>query len=76
MADRRGIDLGLEVPPEGPLAPPGTYTLRLTVDGVRHEQKVVVKNDPRSPATAWRSRLAGAWTAASRSATTAVRSGT
>jgi hypothetical protein len=44
---------GLTPPsPEGPLAPPGTYTLRLTVDGVRYEQKVAVKNDPRSPATA------------------------
>ena len=44
---------GLTPPsPEGPLAPPGTYTVRLTVDGARHEQKVAVKNDPRSPATA------------------------
>ena len=38
--------------PEGPLAMPGTYRLRLTVDGVRHEQTVTVRNDPRSPATA------------------------
>ncbi|MEO8359777.1 MAG: tetratricopeptide repeat protein [Vicinamibacteria bacterium] len=38
--------------PEGPLALPGVYTARLTVDGARHEQKVVVRNDPRSPATA------------------------
>lgn len=38
--------------PEGPLALPGVYTLRLTVDGARHEQKVTVRNDPRSPATA------------------------
>ncbi len=38
--------------PEGPLALPGAYTLRLTVDGARYEQKVAVRNDPRSPATA------------------------
>ena len=38
--------------PEGPLALPGVYTLRLTVEGARHEQKVTVRNDPRSPATA------------------------
>jgi photosystem II stability/assembly factor-like uncharacterized protein len=44
---------GLTPPsPEGPLALPGTYTLRLTVDGARYEQKAVVKNDPRSPAIA------------------------
>ena len=38
--------------PEGPLALPGTYTVRLTVDGVRYEQPLVVRADPRSPATA------------------------
>lgn len=38
--------------PEGPLALPGVYTLRLTVEGDRYEQKVTVRNDPRSPATA------------------------
>ncbi len=37
--------------PEGILAPPGVYTLRLTVDGRSYTQKVTVKNDPRSPAT-------------------------
>ena len=37
--------------PEGPLALPGTYTARLTVGGVRSDQKLVVRNDPRSPAT-------------------------
>jgi hypothetical protein len=43
---------GLTPPsPEGPLALPGVYTVRLTVDGKRYEQKLVVKNDPRSPAT-------------------------
>ena len=38
--------------PEGVLAAPGTYTLRLTVAGKSYEQKVVMKNDPRSPASA------------------------
>ncbi|HEU5219777.1 MAG TPA: hypothetical protein VFU23_14050 [Gemmatimonadales bacterium] len=43
---------GLTPPsPQGPLALPGTYTVRLTVDGKRYEQKLVVRNDPRSPAT-------------------------
>ena len=38
--------------PEGPLAPPGTYTLKLTVDGKSYAQTVTLKNDPRSTATA------------------------
>jgi photosystem II stability/assembly factor-like uncharacterized protein len=38
--------------PEGPLVAPGTYTLKLTVDGQTMTQTVNVKNDPRSPATA------------------------
>ena len=38
--------------PEGPLALPGVYTLKLTVDGKPYAQTVTVKNDPRSPATA------------------------
>jgi hypothetical protein len=38
--------------PEGALAPPGTYTLKLTVDGQNYTQSVVVHNDPRSTATA------------------------
>src|SRR5471030_837167 len=38
--------------PEGPIAPPGVYTLKLTVDGKSYTQTVTVKNDPRSPATA------------------------
>ncbi len=38
--------------PEGPLALPGTYTLKLTVDGKSYAQPLVVTNDPRSPATA------------------------
>lgn len=37
--------------PEGILAPPGTYTIALTVSGRRFTQKVTVTNDPRSPAT-------------------------
>src|SRR5262249_52266429 len=37
--------------PEGPVAPPGTYTLELTMDGARHTKTVIVKPDPRSPAT-------------------------
>lgn len=38
--------------PEGPLVVPGTYTLRLNVDGRSYTQTVAVTNDPRSPATA------------------------
>jgi photosystem II stability/assembly factor-like uncharacterized protein len=37
--------------PEGPMAPPGVYTLRLNVDGKTYTQTVTVRNDPRSPAT-------------------------
>ncbi|MEP6619686.1 MAG: hypothetical protein ABJE47_10230 [bacterium] len=39
------------VSPEGPLAPPGVYTLKLTVDGKSYTQTVTVRNDPRSPAS-------------------------
>jgi len=43
---------GLTPPsPEGPLVPPGAYTLKLTVDGKTYTQPVTVQNDPRSPAT-------------------------
>ncbi|MGH7656256.1 MAG: WD40/YVTN/BNR-like repeat-containing protein [Gemmatimonadaceae bacterium] len=38
--------------PQGALAMPGEYTLRLTVDGRAYTQKVKVKNDPRSRAGA------------------------
>ena len=38
--------------PEGPLAAPGVYTVKLTVDGKSSTQTVTVKNDPRSPASA------------------------
>ncbi|MGH7584104.1 MAG: hypothetical protein ACREL5_12845, partial [Gemmatimonadales bacterium] len=37
--------------PEGPLALPGVYTVRLMVDGRSYSQTVTVRNDPRSPAT-------------------------
>jgi len=33
--------------PEGPLVLPGTYTLRLTVDGKSYTQPITVRNDPR-----------------------------
>ncbi len=40
---------GLTPPsPEGLVSLPGTYTLRLTVDGRSYEQKAVVRPDPRS----------------------------
>ncbi|HEU4642674.1 MAG TPA: hypothetical protein VFS44_09480 [Gemmatimonadaceae bacterium] len=37
--------------PEGPLALPGTYTIKLTVDGRSYTRQVAVRNDPRSHAT-------------------------
>ena len=37
--------------PEGSLAPPGTYTIRLTVDGRAYTQPATVRNDPRSSAS-------------------------
>ncbi|HEY2824758.1 MAG TPA: hypothetical protein VGI83_04365 [Gemmatimonadales bacterium] len=37
--------------PEGHLALPGTYTVRLAVNGKSYTQTVTVTNDPRSPAT-------------------------
>jgi hypothetical protein len=43
---------GLTEPsPEGPLVLPGTYTVRLTVDGKSYTQTVAVRPDPRSAAT-------------------------
>ncbi|MBI1808571.1 MAG: hypothetical protein HYR75_01630 [Gemmatimonadetes bacterium] len=43
---------GLTPPsPEGALVAPGTYTLKLTVDGKSYTQKATVVNDPRSPAS-------------------------
>src|SRR5205807_10193270 len=38
--------------PEGPLVLPGTYTLKLTANGVTSTQTVTVTADPRSPASA------------------------
>lgn len=38
--------------PEGPLVLPGVYTVTLTVDGKTFSQKITVRNDPRSPASA------------------------
>src|SRR5205809_6241712 len=44
---------GLTPPsPEGPLVPPGAYTVKLTVEGHSYMQPLTVQNDPRSPATA------------------------
>lgn len=37
--------------PEGPLVLPGTYTLRLTANGVTSTARVTVRNDPRARAT-------------------------
>ncbi len=37
--------------PEGPIALPGVYTVKLTVDGKSYTQLVTVRNDPRSTAT-------------------------
>jgi hypothetical protein len=37
--------------PEGPVALPGVYTLKLGVDGRSYAQTVTVRADPRSPAT-------------------------
>jgi hypothetical protein len=37
--------------PHGPQALPGTYTLKLTVDGKVYTQQLVVNNDPREPVT-------------------------
>ena len=38
--------------PLGPMVRPGTYTIRLTVDGKAHTASARVANDPRSPASA------------------------
>ena len=37
--------------PQGPMALPGTYTVRLTVGGTSYTSAVTLTNDPRSPAT-------------------------
>ena len=46
--------------PEGALAPPGVYTVKLTVNGKSYSEKATVTNDPRSPATAADMRAQGA----------------
>jgi hypothetical protein len=52
IADVMGAMVGdTPAEPEGPLALPGVYTLKLTVDGREYTQAVTVRNDPRSPAT-------------------------
>jgi hypothetical protein len=38
--------------PEGSIAPPGVYTIKLTVNGKSYSQKATVLRDPNSPATA------------------------
>jgi len=38
--------------PQGPLAPPGRYTIKLTVGGKAYTGAVTVANDPRSPGSA------------------------
>lgn len=37
--------------PEGPLVPPGKYEVTLSVDGKSYREPLIVRNDPRSPAT-------------------------
>src|SRR5215467_13739922 len=37
--------------PEGPVATPGSYTIKLTANGKTSSQTVAVRNDPHSPAT-------------------------
>ena len=49
--DVEGDDIDAGSIPPGPRVPPGTYTVRLTVDGRSMEQPVRVTMDPRSPAT-------------------------
>ncbi len=50
--DHRGVYYyGIAALRNGPLVAPGTYTVRLTVDGKDFERKVVVKKDPSSAGT-------------------------
>jgi hypothetical protein len=49
--DMEGDDIDAASIPPGPRVPPGTYTLRLTVDGTTMERPVQVTMDPRSGAT-------------------------
>ncbi len=58
--------------PEGPLVPPGVYTVRLIVDGKKSEQTLKVINDPRSPASP--SDIRSQWAVTSKLYETARRS--
>ncbi|HTU52248.1 MAG TPA: hypothetical protein VMF56_16780, partial [Acidobacteriaceae bacterium] len=49
--DVEGDDIDASSIPPGPRVPPGTYTLRLTVDGTSMERPIHVIMDPRSSAT-------------------------
>ncbi|MGH9316234.1 MAG: WD40/YVTN/BNR-like repeat-containing protein [Thermoanaerobaculia bacterium] len=50
--DRRDVYYyGIWALKNGPLVPPGTYTVRLTVDGKESTQKLVVRKDPNSAGT-------------------------
>jgi photosystem II stability/assembly factor-like uncharacterized protein len=49
LEDEMNMVDGMTTPgPHGPQVPPGTYTLKLTVDGKVYTQTVVVHNDPRA----------------------------
>ncbi|HEV2853481.1 MAG TPA: glycosyl hydrolase [Thermoanaerobaculia bacterium] len=47
-----GAKLDAGYPAVGPVAVPGTYTLRLTVDGKTATAPLILESDPRSPASA------------------------
>jgi hypothetical protein len=47
-----GVPFETPYTPEGPIALPGTYTFRLTVNGKSYTQTAALRNDPRSPASA------------------------
>ncbi|HEY6929880.1 MAG TPA: sialidase, partial [Thermoanaerobaculia bacterium] len=50
--DQRGVYYyGIDSPKRGPLVAPGTYTVKLTVDGQELTQKLVVRKDPNSAGT-------------------------
>ena len=50
--DRRGVYYyGIDAPRRGPLAAPGTYTVKLVIAGKEYEQKLVVRKDPNSAAS-------------------------
>ncbi len=53
---------GIQQPQEGVLAAPGTYTVKLTVDGKDYEQRVEVRKDPNSNGTeADIKKMVGLW---------------